>query len=111
MMLMHSPSHPGDIILSLIEMTEEELGHKIALSDVANALGISVQALSSLIHKRKSVDAMLAYRLSKVFADPDETHWLRLQNNYDLAEMRKKGSPNDWTPLNEATKIPSVVRA
>lgn len=77
-MAMHNPPHPGENIrLSCLEPLE------LSVTDGAKALGVSRQALSSLLNGRAGVSPEMAVRLSKVFGS-SARHWLKLQMNYDL---------------------------
>jgi antitoxin HigA-1 len=82
-MLMKNPSHPGELIKSDIE----ELG--LSLVDAAKGLGISRQQLHTIIAGRASVTPETAVRLEKALGSTADT-WLRMQMNYDLAQVRKR---------------------
>ena len=82
-MPMHSPSHPGRIVRS---GCLEPLG--LSVTAGARALGVSRQALSSLVNGRSRITPEMALRLAKAF-DTDAELWIRLQANYDTAQMRK----------------------
>jgi antitoxin HigA-1 len=84
-MLMKNPSHPG----SLIRAEIDEL--RITVVDAAKALGISRQQLHAVIAGRAGVTAEMAVRLEKALGSTADT-WLRMQMNYDLAQIRKAGA-------------------
>jgi antitoxin HigA-1 len=82
-MLMKNPCHPGE----LVKADLEEL--KISLSEAARSLGVSRQQLHNVIAGRASVTPEMAVRLEKALGSTADT-WLRMQMNYDLAQIRKK---------------------
>jgi antitoxin HigA-1 len=83
--MMKNPSHPG----SLIKADLDELG--LSVVDAAKGLGISRQQLHSIIAGRASVTPEMAVRLEKALGSTADT-WLRMQMNYDLAQIRARES-------------------
>ena len=83
-MLMKNPSHPGAIVRY---ECLEPLG--LSVTEAARALGVSRQALNNVVNGKAGVSAEMAVRLSKAFGSEPE-FWLRLQMNYDLAEVRRR---------------------
>ncbi len=83
--MMKNPSHPG----SLIKSDLDELG--LSVVEAAKALGISRQQLHSVIAGRAGVTPEMALRLEKALGSTADT-WLRMQMNYDLAQIRTKAS-------------------
>jgi addiction module HigA family antidote len=83
--MMKNPSHPG----SLIKSDLDELG--LSVVEAAKALGISRQQLHSVIAGRAGVTPEMALRLEKALGSTADT-WLRMQMNYDLAQVRTKAS-------------------
>jgi len=83
--MMKKPSHPG----SLIKADLDELG--LSIVDAANALGISRQQLHSVIAGRAGVTPEMAVRLEKALGSTADT-WLRMQMNFDLAQIRARAS-------------------
>ena len=83
--MMKNPSHPG----SLIKSDLDELG--LSVVEAAKALGISRQQLHSVIAGRAGVTPEMAVRLEKALGSTADT-WLRMQMNYDLAQVRAKAS-------------------
>src|SRR5271170_5969068 len=59
---MHSPAHPGAILL---EMYIKPL--RVTITEAANALGVSRKHLSSIINGHSAVTAEMAMRLAVVF--------------------------------------------
>lgn len=85
-MPMKNPQHPGETIR---ELCLNPL--KLSVTDAADALGISRVSLSELLNGKNGLSPEMAYRLSKAFGSTPE-FWLRLQMNYDLAQMKKTAS-------------------
>ena len=84
-MPMKNPCHPG----SLIKADIDELG--LSLVDAAKGLGISRQQLHAVIAGRASVTPEMAVRLEKALGSTADT-WLRMQMNYDLAQIRARAA-------------------
>jgi antitoxin HigA-1 len=82
-MPMKNPNHPGDIIRDCLD----ELG--VNVTDSAKALGVSRAALSRVINRKAGVSAEMAVRLEKAIGRTAD-FWLRLQLNYDLAQIRTR---------------------
>jgi antitoxin HigA-1 len=91
-MPMKNPSHPGGLIKADID----ELG--LSVMDVAKALGISRQQLHAVIAGRAGVTPEMALRLEKALGSTADT-WLRMQMNYDLAQVRARASAIKVTRL------------
>jgi addiction module HigA family antidote len=91
-MPMKNPSHPGNLIKADID----ELG--LSVVEAAKALGISRQQLHSVIAGRAGVTAEMAIRLEKALGSTADT-WLRMQMNYDLAQIRARASSIKVTRL------------
>src|SRR5439155_5705805 len=77
-MAMHNPPHPGGIVR---RQCHEPLG--LTVTEAAEGLGVTRQALSDLVNERAGVSVEMAIRLSKGFGSSPET-WLGLQMAYDL---------------------------
>ena len=82
-MEMKNPPHPGE----LIGDTLEEL--KISISEAARGLGITRQQLHNVIAGRSGITPEMAVKLEKAIGSTADT-WLKLQMNYDLAQVRKR---------------------
>ena len=81
-MPMKNPPHPG---LSVRLNCLEPFG--LSVTQGAEALGVSLTALSRLINGQAGVSPEMAIRLAKAFgATPDI--WIRMQAAYDLAQAR-----------------------
>ena len=81
-MPMKNPSHPGVIVRNMID----DLG--LTITDAAKYLNVTRKTLSELVNKRSGVSAEMAVRLEIVFGSTAK-HWLRLQNAFDLAQVKK----------------------
>ncbi len=82
-MKMKNPNHPGD----LIRDCRDELG--VNVTDGAKALEVTRSALSRLINRKAGVSAEMAVRLEKAIGNT-AGFWLRLQLNYDLAQIQQR---------------------
>lgn len=82
-MPMKNPPHPGRGIRTACL---EPLG--LSISEGANILGVTRQALHNVITGKSGISPEMAIRLSKAFGSTAET-WLRMQVAYDLAAARK----------------------
>jgi addiction module HigA family antidote len=83
-MPMKNPNHPGDLIRDCLG----ELG--VSVTDGAKALGVTRSALSRVINRKAGVSAEMALRLEKALGST-AGFWLRLQLNYDLAQIQGRG--------------------
>jgi antitoxin HigA-1 len=82
-MEMKDPPHPGELIGDNLD----ELG--VSVTAAAEALGITRQQLHNLIAGRSAITAEMAVKLEKAIGSTADT-WLRMQMNYDLAQVRKR---------------------
>ena len=82
-MPMKNPPHPG---LSVRHDCLEPLG--ISVTEGAEILGVTRQALNNLVNGKAAISPEMAIRLDKAFGGGAET-WLRLQAAYDLAQAEK----------------------
>jgi len=83
-MPMHHPPHPG---LSIRHDCLEAAG--LSVTETAEILGVTRQALSNLINEKSGVSAEMAIRLSKAFGSTPEA-WLRMQMAYDLWQAKQR---------------------
>ena len=83
-MSLKNPTHPGTIIK---HDCLDEL--ELSITDAAKVLGVSRPTVSKLVNGHASVSPEMAVRLSKAFGSTPE-FWLRLQLNYDLAQVSAK---------------------
>ena len=81
---MKNPSHPGEVIwYGILEPFE------ISITAAAELLDVRRATLSDVINGNSSLSAEMAYRLQKAFGVNAEV-LLRIQNQFDLAQVRKK---------------------
>ena len=81
---MKSPSHPGEVIWFAIL---EPLG--LSITRASEMLGVRRATMSDIVNGKSALTAEMALRLQKAFGvDPDMM--LRLQVQYDLAQVRKR---------------------
>ena len=83
-MLMKNPPHPGR---SVKNACLEPLN--LTVTEGAKALGVTRQALSSLINGNSGMSPDMAIRLEMAFGSTADA-WLQMQAAYDLAQARKK---------------------
>jgi len=82
-MKMKNPVHPGALVRECID----DLG--LSVAEAAKGIGITRQQLHNVVAGRSSVTPEIAIRFEKAFGGTADT-WLRMQMNYDLAQMRKR---------------------
>lgn len=75
--------HPGEILRE-----DFLIGSEIPVSEVSEGAAIPPETLESLLDGRVAVDADLDLRLARYFG-MSEGFFLRLQNSYDLEEVRR----------------------
>ena len=80
---MKEPPHPG---LSVRHDCLEPLG--LTITNAAKVLGVSRQALNSLVNGQAGLSPEMAIRLDKAFGGTADA-WLALQTAYDLAQARR----------------------
>ena len=80
-MIMKNPPHPGGIVR---RECLDPLG--LSVAEAAKVLGVTRQALNNLVSEKVGVSAEMAVRLAKAFGSSPDM-WLRLQVNYDLAQI------------------------
>ena len=80
-MPMKDPPHPGKHVrMNCLE----PLG--LTVTAGAKALGVSRQALNNLVNEKAGISAEMAVRFEKMGWGTAEG-WLKLQSNYDLAQV------------------------
>lgn len=84
---MKNPAHPGRIIKGSIDELE------LSVQQAADAMEIAKNTLYRIIRGENGVTADMAVRLEAVIGSTAD-QWLRLQNAYDLAQVRNtEGHP------------------
>jgi addiction module HigA family antidote len=82
--MMYDPPHPGEIIREdCIEASD------LSITEAADHLGVSRQALSEVLNGRTNVSVEMALRLEKMGWSTAET-WLGVQQAYDLWQARHR---------------------
>jgi addiction module HigA family antidote len=76
--------HPGDWL-----RTEIVEAHGLSVTDAARHLGVTRQAMSSLLNARAGLSADMAIRFEKAFGVKADT-LLRMQTAYELAQARAR---------------------
>lgn len=84
-MEMKNPVHPGQLVKACLD----DLG--LSVAEAAKGLGITRQQLHNIIAGRSNVTPEMAIRFEKAFGSTAGT-WLRMQTNYDLAQIRQHAS-------------------
>ena len=76
--------HPGEIL-------QEEFLEPLGLSQngLAQALGVPANRINDLVRGRRGITADTDLRLARYFG-LSEGYWLRLQNAYDMMEVRRE---------------------
>jgi addiction module HigA family antidote len=82
---MKNPPHPGELIGDSLAEIE------VSVSAAAKGLGITRQQLHNLIAGRSGITPEMAVKLEKAIGSTADT-WLRMQMNYDLAQVRKRAA-------------------
>lgn len=91
-MAMKNPPHPGRTIR---EDCIEASG--LSVTDAADKLGVIRQTLSNLVNEKSGISAEMALRLEK-YGWSSADHWMRLQMNYDLAQVRARSDEINVQP-------------
>ena len=82
---MHNPTHPGEVL-------REYLPEGMTVTDAAERLGVTRQALSALLNGHAGVSAEMALRLSQALGTSPEM-WLTMQAAHDLWSAEQKPKP------------------
>jgi addiction module HigA family antidote len=84
--MMKNPPHPG---LGLRDELDE-LG--LSVAEAAKALGVTRQQLYRVVSGECGITPEMAVRLELAIGS-NADFWLRLQANYDLAQIRNRATP------------------
>jgi addiction module HigA family antidote len=84
-MPMKNPPHPG----RLVKDNLEELG--LSVTEAAKGLGVTRQQLYRVVKGECAITPEMAIRLEKAIGSTADA-WLRMQVNYDLAQIRSRAS-------------------
>jgi addiction module HigA family antidote len=71
----------------MIKDSLDDLG--LSITEAAKVLGVSRPVISRVINGHAALSPEMAVRLAKAFGSTPE-FWLRLQQNYDVAQMNLK---------------------
>jgi addiction module HigA family antidote len=93
-MSMYNPAHPGEI---LKELVIEPLN--MSITDVANHLDINKKTLAKILSGEAVITPEIALRLEMTFGKPNANHWLRLQNAFDLWQIRQRSTEFHVIPI------------
>lgn len=91
-MPMKEPAHPGEIVRTALD----DLG--VTVTGAAAALHVARPTLSSLLNGKSGVSPEMAVRLAKTIGSTP-AFWMRLQMNYDLAQVERRADTILVTPL------------
>ena len=91
---MYHPAQPGEI---LKELVIEPLD--MSITEVAYHIDISTKTLSKILTKKAVITPEIALRLEMTFGKPNATHWLRLQNAFDLWQIRQRSTDIHVIPI------------
>ncbi|MDE3023374.1 MAG: HigA family addiction module antidote protein [Pseudomonadota bacterium] len=90
---MFNPAHPGEVL-------REYLPANLTIGQVADALGVSRQAISAVLNGRANITATMALRLSIALGTTPE-FWINMQSQYDLWQAQQN-PPKEVHRLAEA---------
>ena len=94
-MPMKNPPHPGrNMRLTCLE----PLG--LSVTDAAQHLGVSRQALNNVVNEKSSISPEMALRFEKMGWGTADG-WMTLQMNYDLARIRARAGEISVAPIVE----------
>jgi len=83
-MMMHNPPHVGEILRELYLEPS-----KISVTEAAERLGVSRQAISRLINEKTGISADMALRLAQAFKTSPE-YWMNMEKQYELWQASLK---------------------
>lgn len=90
---MKNPPHPGQHVrMNCLEPLD------LSVTDGAKALGVARHTLNRLVNEHAGISPEMAIRLEKMGWGTADG-WLRLQMNYDLAQVRKSADNITVHPL------------
>lgn len=83
-MAMFNPPHPGEVV-----RTEIIGAHNLTVTAAAKVLGVSRQALSSLLNGQTDLTGDMALRIEKAFGPKMET-LMGMQSAYNIFQTRQR---------------------
>lgn len=103
-MQMKNPAHPGRIVR---QECLDAFG--LSVAEAARALGVTRQALNNVVSGRSAITPEMAVRLSKAVGNAPD-FWLRLQRQYDLAQVLKNAARIKVARLRRPVGEPETAR-
>ncbi len=91
-MAMKNPVHPGRIVRGALDELD------LNVTKAAHMLNVTRPTLSSLLNGRSNLSSEMAVRLSKTIGSTPG-FWMRLQLNYDLAQIEQQADSIIVNPL------------
>jgi addiction module HigA family antidote len=82
-MAMKKPPHPGELLKDNVD------GLGLSVAEAAKGLGVTRQQLYNVINGKSAITPEMAVRLEKALGGTADL-WLRMQVNYDLAQVRQR---------------------
>jgi addiction module HigA family antidote len=82
-MVMKNPPHPGELLKDNVD------GLGLSVAEAAKGLGVTRQQLYNVINGKSAITPEMAVRLEKALGGTADL-WLRMQVNYDLAQVRQR---------------------
>ena len=82
-MVMKNPPHPGELLKDNVD------GLGLSVAEAAKRLGVTRQQLYNVINGKSAITPEMAVRLEKALGGTADL-WLRMQVNYDLAQVRQR---------------------
>ena len=98
------PAHPGRILKNLYL---SPLG--VTNTQLAETLGVSRKAVSTIVNEHKSVTPEMALRLSRAFPNTSPEFWLNRQRTYDL--WQAANNSQDWLQVKSLMGTPADAQA
>lgn len=103
------PSHPGAVLMGMIEGLREETAKDYPITEIAAGLGVSSETLASILNQKSAINAEIAVKLSEAFNTSADL-WLSLQRNYDLWLVENKVNREEITHLLVMKAMPAGYR-
>ncbi len=100
-MAMFNPPHPGEVI-----RTEIIEAHDLTVTAAAKVLGVSRQALSSLLNAQADLTGDMALRIEKAFGPKMET-LMGMQSAFDVFQTRQRARMIKVRPYRRVEARPS----
>jgi len=92
-MSMKNPPQPG--LAVRVDCLEP---FNLSITEAAEILGVSRQALSNVVNEKAAISAEMAIRLAKAFGGTPEV-WLKMQLSYDLWQAMQHADEINVKPV------------